>query len=73
MSSRLPDKRPLERLVERAEELYRDDSLSAVSARKERTGGKAVGYMPIYVPRELLHAQGVMPVGIMGGGEVETA
>ena len=25
--------------------------------------------MPIYVPRELLHAQGVLPVGIMGGGD----
>ena len=23
--------------------------------------------MPIYVPRELLHAQGVLPVGLMGG------
>ncbi len=36
---------------------------------KERTGGLAVGYMPIYVPRELFHAQGVLPVGILGGGD----
>jgi benzoyl-CoA reductase subunit C len=27
--------------------------------------------MPIYVPRELLHAHGVLPVGILGAGEVE--
>jgi benzoyl-CoA reductase subunit C len=26
-----------------------------------------VGFLPIYVPRELLHAQGVLPVGLMGG------
>src|SRR5678815_4051812 len=25
--------------------------------------------MPVYIPRELLHAQGVLPVGIMGGGD----
>jgi benzoyl-CoA reductase subunit C len=25
--------------------------------------------MPIYVPRELFHAQGVLPVGIVGGGD----
>ncbi len=26
-----------------------------------------MGFLPIYVPRELLHAQGVLPVGLMGG------
>ena len=25
--------------------------------------------MPIYVPRELFHAQGVLPVGVLGGGD----
>lgn len=61
MSLTLPE------LLERAEALYRDYRLSSVRAWKERTGGLAVGYMPIYVPRELLHAQGVLPVGLMGG------
>lgn len=56
-------------LLERADALYRDVKLGAVRKWKEKTGGLAVGYMPIYVPRELLHAQGVLPVGIMGGGE----
>jgi benzoyl-CoA reductase subunit C len=54
-------------LVERADTLFRDDRLAAVRAWKERTGGLAVGFLPIYVPRELLHAQGVLPVGLMGG------
>jgi benzoyl-CoA reductase subunit C len=58
-------------LVGRAEELTRDTSFAAVAAWKERTGRPAVGFMPIYVPRELLHAQGVLPVGIMGGGDIE--
>jgi len=56
-------------LLERAEALVRDHSLGAVKAWKERTGGLAVGYMPVYVPRELLWAQGVLPVGILGAGE----
>ncbi len=35
----------------------------------EHPGGKAIGMMPVYAPRELLHAAGVLPVGIFGGGE----
>ena len=56
-------------LVAEAETLYRDYRLDAVRSWKEKTSGLAVGYMPIYVPRELLHAQGVLPVGIMGGAD----
>ena len=59
----------LQPLVDRCETLYRDSSLSAVRAWKEETGGLAIGYMPIYIPRELLHAQGVLPVALMGGGD----
>jgi benzoyl-CoA reductase subunit C len=64
-----PAKTPssLSELVARADTLYRDFRLSSVREWKARTGGLAVGYMPIYVPRELLHAQGVLPVGLMGG------
>lgn len=54
-------------LAARADTLFRDQSLEAVQAWKTRTGGLAVGFLPIYVPRELLHAQGVLPVGLMGG------
>jgi len=53
-------------VVSRAEALYRDYSLGAVREWKRRTGGLAIGYMPIYIPRELLHAQGVLPVGLLG-------
>jgi benzoyl-CoA reductase subunit C len=59
----------LEQLVQRAQQLYDDLSLDAVRAWKQATGGKAVGHMPIYVPRELIHAAGMLPVGIVGGGD----
>lgn len=59
----------LQELLERAEALFRDYRLRSVRDWKQRTGGLAIGYLPIYVPREMLHAQGVLPVGLMGGGD----
>lgn len=56
----------LKALAARAQSLYRDYRLSSVREWKARTGGLAIGFMPIYVPCELLHAQGVLPVGLMG-------
>jgi len=29
----------------------------------------SIGYMPIYVPRELIHAAGLLPAGLYGGGD----
>lgn len=60
------DPTPLADLVQRADAIYRDYSLTTVRDWKARTGGLAVGFMPIYVPCEILHAQGVLPVGLMG-------
>jgi len=56
-------------LLQRADDLYRDLRFSAVRDWKQRTGGLAVGYMPVYVPREVLHAMGILPVGVMGAGD----
>ena len=62
----------LNAIVARAEEIYFDLSLTEVARWKERTGGKAIGYLPIYVPRELIDAAGMLPVALMGGrGQVE--
>ena len=60
-------------IVDRAEALYHDLDLAVVKAWRERhDGAKAIGYLPIYVPRELIHAAGMLPVGIMGGrGQIE--
>ena len=67
MAERVSHDARLGALVTRADGIFRDYALTAVREWKARTGGLAIGFMPIYVPRELLHAQGVLPVGLMGG------
>jgi benzoyl-CoA reductase subunit C len=57
-------------LVARAQELF--DDLSFTAAREWKAaepGRKVVGYMPIYVPREIIHAANMLPLGIVGGGD----
>ena len=57
-------------IVERCQALFDDLDFNAVKAWKAAVPGrKAIGYMPIYVPRELVHAAGMLPVGILGGGD----
>jgi benzoyl-CoA reductase subunit C len=59
-------------VVARAEELYLDLRLGSVRRWKaEAPGRKAIGFLPMYVPREAIHAAGMLPVGIMGGGDME--
>jgi benzoyl-CoA reductase subunit C len=62
----------IEELVARAEALYHDLDFGTVRAWQAETGGKAIGWLPIYVPREIIHAAGMLPVGLMGaGGQME--
>jgi benzoyl-CoA reductase subunit C len=57
-------------IVARAQALFEDLSFSAAREWKAATAGrKVVGYMPIYVPREIIHAAGMLPLGIVGGGD----
>ncbi|HEV8120257.1 MAG TPA: benzoyl-CoA reductase subunit C [Candidatus Polarisedimenticolia bacterium] len=58
-------------LVERASAIVADPRLETARAWKTRTGGLVIGYMPLAVPRELLLAQGILPVGIVGNGDIE--
>ncbi len=61
---------PLDELITFAERLYDDFDFQIVQEWKDKNpGGKAVGYLPTYVPREIFHAAGVLPVGILGAGE----
>ena len=58
------------RIIARCQELFDDLDFASVRAWKEAVKGrKAIGYMPIYVPREIIHAAGMLPVGILGGGD----
>ncbi len=57
-------------VVKRCEGLFEDLDFNAVKRWKAaQPGRKAIGYMPIYVPREIVHAAGMLPVGIFGGGD----
>ncbi len=57
-------------IVDRAQALF--DDLSFTAARQWKAAAperRVVGYMPIYVPREIIHAAGFLPLGILGGGD----
>ncbi len=57
-------------IIARCEHLFEDLRFGAVKDWKAaKPGRKAIGYMPIYVPREIIHAAGMLPVGIFGGGD----
>ncbi len=57
-------------VVKRCQALFDDLEFTAVKQWKAaQPGRKAIGYLPIYVPREIVHAAGMLPVGIFGGGD----
>ena len=61
---------PVLKIVERCQKLFEDLDFNAVKQWKAAVPGrKAIGFMPVYVPCELIHAAGMLPVGILGGGD----
>ena len=57
-------------IVARCQALFDDlEFRSARAWKAAKPGRKVVAYMPIYVPRELVHAAGMLPLGILGAGE----
>ncbi len=57
-------------LIARATELFEDLHFSAAREWKAaQPGRKVVGYMPLYVPREIIHAANMLPLGVLGGGD----
>ncbi len=60
----------LQEIVARCERLFEDLRFDAVREWKAAAPGRrAIGYMPVYVPQEIVHAAGMLPVGIFGGGD----
>lgn len=52
------------------EELIYDLSFSTVRDWKQRhSGARAIAYFPVYAPVELIHACGMLPVGLNGAGD----
>ncbi len=59
-------------VVEWASGIYEDLEFTAVRQWLEgHPGRKACGYLPVYAPREVIHAAGMLPVGIHGSGNIE--
>jgi len=57
-------------IVARASALFEDLFFTAAREWKAaKSGRRVIGYMPIYVPREIIHAAGMLPLGIVGGGD----
>ena len=59
-----------DQIIARCQHLYED--LTFTNAREWKAaapGRKVIGFMPIYVARELIHAAGMLPFGIFGGGD----
>ena len=57
-------------IVSRCQALFDDLDFTAVCDWKAaEPGRKVIGYLPVYVPREIIHAAGMLPVGILGGGD----
>jgi len=57
-------------IIAQATRLFEDLNFSyAREWKAARPGRKVVGYMPIYVPREIVHAADMLPLGIVGGGD----
>jgi benzoyl-CoA reductase subunit C len=60
----------VQQIVAQCQALFEDLHFGAVKDWKAAAPGrKAIGYMPLYVPREIVHAAGMLPVGILGGGD----
>lgn len=57
-------------IVAHATRLYEDLNFNAAREWKAaKPGRKVVGYMPVYVPREIIHAADMLPLGVLGGGD----
>ena len=57
-------------IVQRCEDIFTDLNFEVARAWKAaKPGRKVIGFMPYYVPRELIHAAGALPLGILGGGD----
>lgn len=55
-------------IVDWAREVYEDLEFG-VARDHVANGGKACGFLPVYAPKEVIHAAGMLPVGLHGGGD----
>ena len=61
---------PTSAIIDRCQALFDDLNFTYAREWKAAVPGRiVVGYMPFYVPREIIHAAGGLPLGVLGGGE----
>lgn len=59
-----------EQIINHCQALFEDLNFTYARDWKAAVPGrKVIGFMPIYVPREIIHAAGMLPLGIFGGGD----
>ncbi|WP_315165688.1 2-hydroxyacyl-CoA dehydratase family protein [Metaclostridioides mangenotii] len=56
----------MEAILSRMQEVV-DKPNEVIKKFKKETGNKAIGCFPVYCPEEIIHAAGMLPVGIWGG------
>ncbi len=57
-------------IIKRCQALYDDlDFTAAREWKAAEPGRKVIGFMPVYVPCEIIHAAGMLPLGVLGGGD----
>ena len=60
------------RIVDWATEIFEDlDFTASMQWLDDHPGSKATGFLPVYAPKEIIHAAGMLPVGIHGNGAIE--
>ena len=59
-----------ERSFERCRDLIADLPLAQVQRWKDQhEGAPVIGYFPVYAPVEIIHAAGMLPIALSGGGD----
>ncbi len=59
-----------EEIIERCQAIYEDTDFTVAREWKEADPSrKVIGFMPVYIPEEIIHAANMLPMGILGGGD----
>jgi benzoyl-CoA reductase subunit C len=59
-----------DQIIAQCQALFEDLNFNASREWKAaKPDRKVIAFMPIYVPREIIHAAGMLPLGIFGGGD----
>ncbi len=59
-----------EEIINRCQTIYEDTTFTVAREWKEADPSrKVIGFMPVYIPEEIIHAANMLPMGILGGGD----